>query len=420
EISRFLERAQQEFLQVLAVGLGAFLFALIPGIYLVNRVTAGLRVIKSALDQFEGGDEKTNVQLNTRDELEDVARSFNEMTSKLAESRENLVNTNISLQHRTNELNQSLTLTNTIMSTVQESLMLITPEGKIEPGYSAAVETMFGRQDVTKMPFVDLVRDRVTGKTYDLTNRFLKLLFNESKTNHLIPKMNPLKEVEVMVEGKNGQMQTKYLSFSFDRVWEDKKVVQSLVTVEDITPRIALTRELKESAERLERQAELLFGIIHVEPKLLNEFIQASRGELDSISSQLSQSIDAESDLSDRQAYFEEQVESIFRCVHRIKGEAALLKISYYEDAAHEFESKLEKLRGKRNLDGNDFVPIVLELSRMIQSFDDMSDVIDKITAMYGGTSPVTPAPKDSTVKSDSPQLDTLAKDLALAHQKQV
>ncbi|MEM6885620.1 MAG: HAMP domain-containing protein, partial [Verrucomicrobiota bacterium] len=124
EISRFLERAQQEFLQVLAVGLGAFLFALIPGIYLVNRVTAGLRVIKSALDQFEGGDEKTNVQLNTRDELEDVARSFNEMTSKLAESRENLVSTNISLQNRTNELNQSLTLTNTIMSTVQESLML--------------------------------------------------------------------------------------------------------------------------------------------------------------------------------------------------------------------------------------------------------------------------------------------------------
>jgi len=246
EISRFLERANQEFLQVLGVGIGAFIIAFIPGIFLVTRLTSGLYVIKKALDQFEATARSPDIQLNTHDELGDVARSFNEMASKLYASQEKLINTNISLHTRTTELNQSLTLTNTIMNTVQESLMLITPEGKIESGYSAAVEKMFGRSHIQQMPLVDLVRDRVTGKTYDLTVRFLKLLFNENKTNHLIPKLNPLKEVEIIVEGQEAQMQFKYLSFTFDRVWKDKKIVQALVTVEDITPRIALTRELKE------------------------------------------------------------------------------------------------------------------------------------------------------------------------------
>lgn len=232
--------------------------------------------------------------------------------------------------------------------------------------------------------------------------------------------MNPLKEVEMMVKGKNGQMQTKYFSFSFDRVWEDKKVVQSLVTVEDITPRIALTRELKESAERLERQAHLLFGVIHVEPQLLSEFIQASRQELDHISSRLSHSIDTETDFAGRQAFFKKQVEIIFRSIHRIKGEAALLKISYYENSAHEFENKLTPLRSKIYLDGNDFVPIVLELSKMIQSFDEMSEVIQKIATMYGGETSTFPTTTQSTGESDSATLETLALTLADRQHKKV
>ncbi|MEM6821491.1 MAG: ATP-binding protein [Verrucomicrobiota bacterium] len=418
EIDRYLDKiyeTNQQLVKVLAVGAGTLLIALVPGIFLVNRLSSRLGVLKEALNTFDAEDSDAHVDLKTGDELEDVADAFNNMASSLAESQENLRTSNAALKDRTVELNGSLALTSTIMETVQNGLMLITPDGKIESGYSTSNERIFERKNLHHIPFSDLLRDRVPKQTYDLTVRFLKLLFNETKANHLLPKINPLKEVEVLVDNSMGQAQTKFLSFNFDRVWSDKKIVQALVIVEDITPRIKLSRELKESAARLERQGELLFSVIHVEPATLDEFITTSRNQLDTICNQLSKSIDTKMSMEERETRFSHQIEEIFRRVHLIKGEAALLKIDYYENAAHEFETKLQGIREKGNLDGNDFIPVVLELSKMIQSFDDMTEVINRIKGMYGGASSENGKKKDT---DDPHHFRDLVTELAKRHDK--
>lgn len=426
EISRFLERANTEALTSLGVGAGVFVFALLPGIFLVNRFTSGLRTLKQALDRFDAGQEDVTVTLTTRDELEDVAESFNTMAGKLRESTEKLVDSrdklqasNHALEQRTLELNRSLQLTNTIMATVQESLLLISPDGKILPGYSAAVEKMFGRSGLEHSPFADLIRDRVTAKTFDLWERFMKVLFNEQKTNHLIPKLNPLKEVEIAIHLPDGRMQTKYFAFSFDRVWENERITFALVTVEDVTSRIALNREIKESAARIERQAELLFGVIHVEPRQLREFIDLSRAGLEEASVSLrDEGTTAGLAPSERQAAYRETIDRLFRTVHRIKGDAALLKVGYYEQKAHDFEDKLQQLRRQTVLDGKDFVPLVLDLSEMMQSFDDMSEVVGRLSAMYGGAAPAKAREPDAELTGTS--LAALAQTLAKRQGKSV
>ncbi|MFQ3669931.1 MAG: ATP-binding protein [Verrucomicrobiia bacterium] len=426
EISRFLVRANAEALTSLGVGMGVFAFALIPGIFLVNRFTSGLRVLKQALDRFDAGQDRVDLSLNTRDELEEVAESFNTMAAKLQESTEKLVEsrdqlqaTNLSLEQRTLELNRSLQLTNTIMATVQESLFLISRDGKILPGYSAVMEKMFGRSSLENSPFADLIRDRVTAKTFDLWERFMKVLFNEQKTNHLIPKLNPLKEVEIAIQLPDGRMQTKFFSFRFDRVWEDEKITYALVTVEDVTARIALNREIKESAARIERQAELLFGVIHVEPSQLREFISVSRNALEKASASLrDEGTTAGLSPAERQQAYRETIDRLFRTIHRIKGDAALLKVGYYEQKAHDLEDKLQRLRRQGVMDGKDFVPLVLDLSDMMQSFDDMSEVIGRIASMYGSTPPARPEETNGTLNPAN--LTALARNLAHKHGKLV
>jgi signal transduction histidine kinase/methyl-accepting chemotaxis protein len=418
EIGRFLRRAEQEALTEVAVGAGVFVLALLPGIYLVNRFTSGLRVLKEALVQFEKNQrDEVKVDIRSRDEVEDLGRSFNEMSAQLRVSTENLLatnarleTTNTALAQRTEELDRSLVLTNTIMATVQEGLCLIDGDGKIEPSYSAALETIFQRKNLGRLRFLDLIRDRVTGKTIELTERFMKVLFNPAKTNHLIPKLNPLKEVEISVQQPDGQIEVKYLSFSFDRVWQDQAIKQALVTIVDITPRIALTRELKESAARMERQAQLLFGVIHVDPALLKDFIEGARAELEGISEGLRESIEESLDAGERQQRYRERVHRIMRGVHRVKGEASVLKIAYYENAAHELEDKLVKLRGKPLIDGKDFIPVVLELSQMIQSLDDIKEVMAKVSSMYGAMGrPSDAGDADVLVKSIAPFVGDLA-----------
>jgi len=379
EISRYIMRSVQALFSEIGVGMGVFLLALVPGVLLVNRFTAGLLQLKSALNQFETGSEDVRLALRTGDEVEQVSNSFNEMATKLQRSREALEASNAELTTTAAELRQSLSLTNTIMATVQEGLCLITPALEIEPSYSIALESMFAKKNVTGTRFLDLIRNRVTGRVYDLTDRFLKVLFNPAKNNHLIPKLNPLKEVEFTVQKSDGQLDVRYYAFSFDRVWEEKTIKQALVTITDITPRIALTRELKQAAQKMERQAELLFGVIHIDPQTLGDFTTRSRTELEAISHSLSEAIDTGLTSQQRQEQYKRQVESIMRRVHRIKGDAAMLKATFFENAAHEVEEKLAPLRSAATIDGNDFVPVVLALSQMIQSLDDVKEVVARV-----------------------------------------
>ena len=53
-----------------------------------------------------------------------------------------------------------------------------------------------------------------------------------------------------------------------------------------------------------------------------------------------------------------------------------MLRIDYFAAAAHRFEEKLAALRGRTILDGSDFVPIVLELSEMVDSLAEIRDVL--------------------------------------------
>ncbi len=53
-----------------------------------------------------------------------------------------------------------------------------------------------------------------------------------------------------------------------------------------------------------------------------------------------------------------------------------MLRIDYFAVAAHRFEEKLAALRGRTILDGSDFVPIVLELSEMVDSLAEIRDVL--------------------------------------------
>ncbi|MGF1656345.1 MAG: HAMP domain-containing protein [Verrucomicrobiales bacterium] len=423
EITRYLDRSLQILGSEIGVGFFAFALVLLPGMFLVNHFTSGLVKLNDAIKSFETGKEDIRVNLKTGDEVEQVAQSFNLMADNLAISRVKLEKSNQELGLLASELQQELSLTNTIMATVQEGLCLIRPDGVIEGRYSAAMESMFGRNALGQIKFLDIIRNRVTSKTYDLTERFLKLVFQPEKNNHLLPRLNPLKEVEITLQQKDGGLEVKFYAFHFDRVWESGQIKQALVTVSDVTPRIALTRELKQAAQRMERQAELLFGVIHIQPKVLGEFITRSHSELEAISHSLREAIDTSITPAQRQEEYRRQVESLMRRVHRIKGDAAQLKAHFFENAAHEIEEKLIPLRSQPSIDGTAFVPVVLALSQMIQHFEEVKEVVSRVGNLKqvinqpdGGDSP----PRDSRHQGLFGDMAGLLKDLSQRTGKEI
>jgi chemotaxis protein histidine kinase CheA len=115
---------------------------------------------------------------------------------------------------------------------------------------------------------------------------------------------------------------------------------------------------------------------MHVEPQMLREFIEDAHTELESINALLREGRSAMLSIPDRNTYYRHLADDIFKSVHTIKGTAAMLRIDYFAAAAHRFEEKLAALRGRTVLDGSDFVPIVLELSEMVDSLAEIRDVL--------------------------------------------
>lgn len=83
--SRFIARQQAELLLALAIGCGAFLVAMIPGLLLARNVTRGLNKLSDGIRRFQSGEDNVQVQVSTGDELQQLGKVFNEMIISLGE-----------------------------------------------------------------------------------------------------------------------------------------------------------------------------------------------------------------------------------------------------------------------------------------------------------------------------------------------
>jgi HAMP domain-containing protein/HPt (histidine-containing phosphotransfer) domain-containing protein len=367
ELEQAADRISRSLLLLIS---GILLAVLLPSyLFLSRRWITPVTTLAEAATLVRDGELDVRVSVSGRDEIAVLADSFNQMVDRLAANTAGLEQANI-------ELGRSLGLTDTIMGSVREGLFLLTPELTIEAKYSAATRQIFGQEELAGADFLDLIRRITPERTHELTTRFLRLLFNPAKTNSVIAKINPLKEVEASFPNRSGQLEQKFLTFTFERIREGGEIRHAMVTVADVTARALLAQQLKESQQRMERQAELLLSVMHVEPQMLREFIEDSHTELETINTLLREGRSALLSIPDRNTYYRHLADDIFKGVHTIKGTAAMLRIDYFAAAAHRFEEKLAALRGRTLLDGSDFVPIVLELSEMIDSLGEIRAVL--------------------------------------------
>ena len=130
---------------------------------------------------------------------------------------------------------------------------------------------------------------------------------------------------------------SKFLSFKFKRVVRNKKVVELIVTVIDITDQIILRQQLMESEIKTKKQMEWLLNILHVDPQLLQEFIESVQKEIDSIEFFMKHGTKENS--------YDHVLENIYRSVHVIKGNASLLDLKFFVNSTHEYEEKIIEIK---------------------------------------------------------------------------
>lgn len=276
-----------------------------------------------------------------------------------------------------------------ILETVNEGLFLIDHKLVIGEQHSAALNTILGQVSLAGKTFDRILETLINPKDAETARSFVELLFDPRVKARLIGDLNPLQAIEVNIVQESGSFISKHLRFDFARAYQGNTISHVLVTVIDITEQIKLARELSESRERNESQLQILTSLLHAHPLLLKEFIDNAYNSY----SRINNILRAPSKTS---VQFYEKTKDLFKELHNFKGEAASLKLNYFENAAHQMEDLLQVLKQKDKLDGNDFLSFTVQLETLISYTQQVEQLAIKLSQFGGG---LLPASEERTQK---------------------
>lgn len=265
--------------------------------------------------------------------------------------------------------------TQDILRTVKEGLFLLDENLVIGGAHSAALGDLFQRQDIAGLSFEQLLQNIVPERTLNTAMKFVKVLWSERTKENLVKSINPLGEVEVNLDTPGGGQETRFLEFDFHRVRSDGRITHVLVSVSDISARVALSRELKSAQEKSQAQLDTLVSIMHVDPNQLASFLDDSDAAMKMVNMVLKEPAREE-------AAFRRKLDTIFRQVHSVKGEAAGLGLTSIEGRAHSFEDDLRVLREKPALSGSEFLPLVLKLDDLFTHLQSIRDLVARLSRL--------------------------------------
>ena len=263
-----------------------------------------------------------------------------------------------------------------ILRTVNEGLFLLDKDLKVGSERSLALNNIFRREDFGGFTFDQLLKEIVPEKTLRTAMDYVALLWGERVNEKLVKTINPLNEVEVHFDNAAGGFDTHFLEFDFNRVKSEGSLSHLLVTVNDVTKRVMLSRELQESQEKAQAQLDLLLRILHVEPDSLTGFLTDADVSLKMVNSILKEPAREES-------AFRAKIDGIYRQVHAVKGEAAALGLKTVEQRAHAFEEALSDLKSRQSLSGSDFLPLVVKLDDLFNHLAQVREMLSRLVDLH-------------------------------------
>jgi two-component system chemotaxis sensor kinase CheA len=273
--------------------------------------------------------------------------------------------------------------TEDILRTVREGLFLLDADLKIGEIHSDATGSLFQRESIAGITFEDLLRNLVSAKTLAIATKFVKVLWSERTKENLIRSINPLNEVEVTTggDGKQDKGETRYLEFNFHRVRRDGAITHVLVSVSDVTARVALAAQLKGAQDNAQTQMDAFLSILHVDPNQLSSFLDDSDVAFKMINATLR-------DPARDSASFRRKIDGLFRQIHSIKGEASAIGLGSMEQRAHALESDLAALRERTDLTGDDFLPLLTKFDDLVSHSQSVREMVTKLASFRDSFAP--------------------------------
>lgn len=347
------------------------------GQVLAKQVSAALRAAHKTMPQLDSDFGKIGAQLETVNARTVANMSLVMFAGVLfaATFVALAIGLHIARQGQEDAAREAQRQSDSIFRNMKEGLFLLDKHQVIGPAHSSAMNALFKRDDIAGLPFEQLLKGIVPEKTLNTAMKYVNVLWSERTKENLVKTINPLGEVEVHIDKEGGDARTQYLEFDFHRVRTDEEISHILVSVFDVSARVALASELKGAQEKTQAQIDTLLSLVQVDPAQLASFMGDSDSSMQMINAILREPAREE-------PAFRKKLDSIFRQVHSVKGEAAAIGLVSIESRAHTFEEDLRALREKSTLSGNDFLPLIVKLDDLFNHMQSIRDLVTRLSRL--------------------------------------
>ena len=277
---------------------------------------------------------------------------------------------------------------------VNKRLFLLGPDLIIWPETSQVSEEIFQRR-TEGLNFLDLLKPHpgpglqpvISDEVLNATNSYLELLLNPRIKEKLVQQVNPLTEVEFQSRLPGGRIHRKFFEFGFNRVIEAGGTAQIGVTVLDSTSRILFRRQVRENEARARSHLEMVSAVMRVGSPILLEFLDHAEAEMAENLRLLEVNQFGSPDSEPGEAssnYSERLLEKLCRSIHLVKGNAAMLRFSCFENLANQVEEKVAALRTADLASGADFLSIIAGLASLLDQVRMTRDLIQRLSVLRG------------------------------------
>ena len=348
---------------MLILSLGAFVAYIIgsglakPLAFLANKVREIAKGnLNAVIQKIDRKDEIGQLVLNT----EDMRLSIKSLTENLEEK----------VEERTHQLQIAQNENEKILDTMQTGLFSIDARYVIGSQYSKITEQFFEMQNLVDINIFEVIKRFLDSEKLRMTDKYFTILFNETINDTFIYDLNPLQKVEA----KFKENMIKYLEFYFERIYVNKKIVGIMIIVDDVTEAYLLNKRLETNQKKLDSQMSQLAAILNTDTQSLGMFITDTSEDITELR-----------EIIKNKNFSQENMSHIYRIVHSIKGNAALLNLSLISDIAHSGEEEIILMQKKDDIIAVDITRIHRLIGELDQALKQVNELIAKLQSFKSG-----------------------------------
>ncbi|MFZ5989922.1 MAG: ATP-binding protein [Bacillota bacterium] len=388
----------------IAVGIGIVL-ALLLGVLFSSYITRPIIILTKGTRKVAEGNLDTVVTVKRKDELGELANSFNNMTCDLKASNEALRKYNLELEEkvakRTADLSQINKEIKDILDNMSQAIFTIDPKFNFNAQHSRYAFDIFGNVDFAERSLLDIFFQREDQKTdrEKMSTWLTKVFTNTDITWGNLEALQPVREIKINVQNDEGKTIDKYITVKFEPITDvfapgfKSKITKVMVIVQDITETKNLQIEMQKKEQEYKDNINQIVEIIKMDKELFQDFITECKESLVSFEPKLIKLRDNKNDM--------DIINDLFRIMHTIKGNARAFNLERIAGEAHSIENIFSSIKkGEQIMTDELLKEIFKKLDYFNTLFNETLDIYDKI--VHGRNVDMGKTRSKERVKADS------------------